>query len=339
MNRFESDLLAQIQRRGDGVTGRVLVACSGGGDSVALLALLWTLRKSLGLELSVAHADHGLRPEATDDAAFVRQLCRALDLDLAEASLGVRAHAEASAQGLEMAARELRWDWLRQEAEQAGACSVATGHTLDDHTETVFLRLARGGGLGCLRPLAPRQGLRWSPLAEIRRADLRTYLASRNLPWREDASNTEPFTARNRWRPILETLRHEAPSLDRHLFETHLQAEEAEHLAQRLIAGWEGERWSIADCGIRFKRDAWAEPDLRWTLDAAFRRLGWPRESALLRGLAPWLTERLARGRKPSTWGNFHLNPEPDGGYLHLRFSCLPGPSTLEGHLGQCPKE
>jgi len=339
MNRFESDLLAQIQRRDDGVTGRVLVACSGGGDSVALLALLWALRKSLGLDLCVAHADHGLRPESPEDADFVRQLCRALDLDLAEASLGVKAHAEASGQGLEMAARELRWDWLRQEAEQCGAIVVATGHTLDDHTETVFLRLARGGGLGCLQPLAPRQGLRWSPLAELRRSDLRAYLVSRDIPWREDASNAEPFTARNRWRPLLESIRHEAPGLDHHLFETHLQAEEASRLARTLIEGWEGSRWSIADEHIVFKHEAWTEPELRWTLESAFRRLDWPRESALLRSLAPWLVARLARGRKPSSWGNFHLNPEPEGGYLHLRFSRLPGPSTLEGHLGKCPKE
>lgn len=339
MNRFESDLLAQIQRRGDGVAGRVLVACSGGGDSVALLALLWTLRKSLGLELSVAHADHGLRPESPEDAEFVRGLCRALDLDLVEASLGVKAHAESSGLGLEMAARELRWDWLRQEAGQCGACAVATGHTLDDHTETVFLRLARGGGLGSLRPLAPRQDLRWSPLAETRRADLRVYLASRNLPWREDASNAEPFTARNRWRPILETLRREAPDLDRHLFETHLQAEEAARLAQARIAEWEGQRWSIKDGGIAFRKDAWSEPELRWTLDLAFRRLAWPREAALLRGLAPWLAERLARGRKPSSWGNFQLTHEPEGGFVHLRCSSLPGPSTLEGHPGEGPKE
>lgn len=319
MNRFESDLLAQIQRRGDGVQGRVLVACSGGGDSVALLILLWTLRKSLGLDLSVAHADHGLRAESAGDADFVRQLCRNLDLDLAEASLGVKAHAESRRIGLETAARELRWDWLRQEAGHAGAGAVATGHTLDDHTETVFLRLARGGGLGCLHPLAPRQGLRWSPLAETRRADLRTYLEARKIPWREDTTNAEPFTPRNRWRPVLDTVRLEAPALDRHLFETHRQAEEAEQLAQALIAGWEGTRWSIVDEGIAFRREPWNERDLRWTLESAFRRLDWPREAALLRGLAPWLAGRLTRGRKPASWGNFHLNPEPGGGYLHLR--------------------
>jgi tRNA(Ile)-lysidine synthetase-like protein len=324
VNRFESDLLAQIQRRGDGVNGRVLVACSGGGDSVALLVLLWTLRKSLGIELSVAHADHQLRPESPEDADFVRQLCRRLDLDLVEASLGVQGHARERGLGIEMAARDLRWDWLRQEAGQAGAAVVATGHNLDDHTETVFLRLARGGGLGCLHPLAPRQDLRWSPLIETRRSELRAYLASRHLPWREDASNAEPFTARNRWRPLLEELRKEAPELDRHLFETHLQAAEAERLARTLIAGWEGTRWSIADGVIRFRREAWTEPELRWTLESTFRQLGWPREAALLRSLSPWLAERLAHARKPASWGNFHLNPEPDGGYLHLRHEPAP---------------
>ena len=324
MNRFESDLLAHIQRRGDGVRGRVLVACSGGGDSVALLILLWTLRKSLDLELSVAHADHGLRPESPEDADFVRHLCRVLDVDLAEASLGVRNHANDRHIGLEMAARELRWDWLRQEAEQCGAEVVATGHTLDDHTETVFLRLSRGGGLGCLHPLAPRQGLRWSPLAEVRRSELRTYLAARNVPWREDASNADPFTGRNRWRVLLESLRQEAPDLDRNLFETHLQAAEAERMAHDLVGSWEGSRWFLSEEAIGLQRGNWTEADLRWTLETAFRRLGWPREAALLRGLAPWLVTRLARGRKPASWGNFQLNPEPSDGYLHLSNGPLP---------------
>jgi len=318
VKRFEADLLTQIQNRGDGVGGRVLVACSGGGDSVALLMLLWTLRKSLELELAVAHADHGLRPESPADADFVRQLCRALDLDLVEASLGVRSHAASRSIGLEMAARELRWDWLREEAAHWGAGAVATGHTLDDHTETVFLRLARGGGLGCLRPLPPRQGLRWSPLVESRRADLRTYLTSRQIPWREDASNGEPFTPRNRWRPLLDHLRQEAPDLDRHLFETHLQADEAEAMARQRIAEWEGSRWQLAEAGIALKQEAWSERDLRWTLESAFQRLGWAREAALLRGLTPWVLKRLALGRKAASWGNFHLNPEPAGGYLHL---------------------
>ncbi len=324
MQRFETDLLGQIQRRGDGVTGRVLVACSGGGDSVALLLLLWTLRKSLGLELTVAHVDHGLRPESEADAEFVRQLCRSLDLDLAEASLGVKAHAADRGIGLEMAARELRWDWLRQEAAGTGATAVATGHTLDDHTETVLIRLARGGGLGSLRPLAPRQDLRWSPLVECRRAALRDYLRARDVPWREDPTNEDPFTTRNRWRRLLEAIRSEAPELDRHLFETHRQAEEAQALAQRLVASWEGTRWSIGDGEVIFSVESWTEPELRWVLEAAFRALGRPVEAALLRGLAPWLADRARTTRRPASWGNFVLHPEPGGRYLHLRQSPPP---------------
>jgi len=319
MKRFESDLLAQIRQRGDGVSGRVLVACSGGGDSVALLLLLWSLRKSLGLELTVAHADHGLRPGSETDADFVRQLCRSLDLDLAEASLGVKAHAAQRGIGLEMAARELRWDWLRQEAAGTGAAAVATGHTLDDHTETVLIRLARGGGLGSLRPLAPRQGPRWSPLVECRRAALRDYLRARGVPWREDPTNEEPFTARNRWRALLDAIRQEAPELDRHLFETHRQAEEAQTLAHRLVASWEGTRWFIDDGEVVFAAETWTEPDLRWTLETAFRALGHPVEASLLRSLAPWLAARATTTRRPASWGTFLLNPEPGGRYLHLR--------------------
>lgn len=321
MNRYEADVLAQIRRRGDGVEGvKVLLALSGGGDSTALLALLWALRKSLGLELCLAHADHGLRAASAEDAAFVRDLARNLDLDLAEASLDVKGHAERAGLGLETAARELRWAWLRAEAEACGAAAIATGHTQDDHTETVLLRLQRGGGAGALTPLPARQGLRWSPLIECRRASLRRYLSGRGLPWREDATNEEPFTARNRWRKLLEGVREEAPLLDRHLWETHLQVRELRELAEEGLAAEEGRSWRLAEGALWLRRGAWSEARLRGTLELAFRRLDWPREAAALRSLAPWLRERLA-GHGPvtaeRTWGNFSLNPEPDGAYLH----------------------
>ena len=181
------------------------------------------------------------------------------------------------------------------------------------------MRLARGGGLGSLRPLAPVQGPRWSPLAELRREELRAYLRGRGVPWREDLTNADPFTARNRWRGLLGPLRAEAPELDRALFETHRQAAEAEASASALVAPGGGARWSLGEASIALRRGAWEEPELRWTLDLAFRRLGWEREADLLRGLAPWLRERLARGRKPSQWGHFQLEPEPGGAWGHLR--------------------
>lgn len=318
MNRFEADVLAQIRRRGDGVEGgRVLVAVSGGGDSTALLSILWALRKSLGMELSLAHADHGLRPESSEDAAFVRDLARDLDLDLAEACLDVKGHADRAGLGLETAARELRWAWLRAEAEACGAAAIATGHTQDDHTETVFLRLQRGGGAGALTPLPARQERRWSPLIECRRESLRRYLSGKGLPWREDASNEDPFTARNRWRKLLASLREEAPLLDRHLWETHLQVRELRALAEASLRAEEGLRWRLADGALWLASGAWDEARLRGVLELAFRGLGWPREAAALRALAPWVLDQLAGHGGVTAWGNFTLNHEPDGAYLH----------------------
>jgi tRNA(Ile)-lysidine synthetase-like protein len=318
MNRFEADVLSQIRRRGDGVEqARVLVAVSGGGDSTALLSVLWALRKSLGLELSLAHADHGLRPGSAEDAAFVRDLARSLDLDFAEACLDVKGHADRAGLGLETAARELRWAWLRAEAQACGAAAIATGHTQDDHTETVFLRLQRGGGAGALTPLPARQDLRWSPLIECRRGSLRRYLEAKGLPWREDASNDEPFTARNRWRKLLASAREEAPLLDRHLWETHLQVRELRELAEAGLRAEEGARWRIELGTLWLAKGDWSETRLRGVLELAFRDLGWPREAVSLRALSPWLQEQLGGHGRVTAWGNFSLNLEPDGAYLH----------------------
>lgn len=310
MNRFEASTLDAIRRRGDGVRdARVLVACSGGGDSAALLITLWAVRKSLGLNLVVAHADHGLRPEAQEDAAFVQALCRRLDLDLVEARLDVRAHAEEQGLGLETAARELRWAWLKAEAASVGAAVAATGHTLDDHTETVLVRLARGGGLGAITPLPARQGLRWSPLIEARRADLRAYLRQKEIPWREDASNEEGFTPRNRWRKLLEHMRQEAPALDVHLWETHAQTAELKAWRDIQVALWRGARWEAQE-GLLLLNGPFSELELRWSLEAAFRELNWCREAERLRALSTWALPILGRkARKPKHWGEWALCP------------------------------
>lgn len=279
---------------------------------MALLAFLWAVRRSLGLDLVVAHAHHGLRPEAPAEADLVRAVCRNADLDLVEAGFDVRARALATGQGLETTARELRWAWLKAQAESLGALAVATGHTLDDHSETVLVRLARGGGTGCLTPLPARQGLRWSPLVEARRLDLRDYLRRRGIPWAEDASNLDPFTPRNRWRGLLGPMRAEAPALDAHLWETHLQVAELEAFRDRQVEAWRGIRWDASGEGVLLA-GPWEEADLRYALSAAFLARDWPREADLLRDLAAWLAPALARRRRrPAAWGRFRLSPAPE---------------------------
>lgn len=313
MNRSESRWLEQIRRRGDGVQGqRVLVACSGGGDSMALLAFLWSIRKTLDLELAVAHVDHGLRTESAQDAEFVSQWARELDLDYVETRLDVRAHAQANQLGLEMAARELRWQWLRTEAQSMDATVVATGHSLDDHTETVLMRLARGSGLGALSPLPARQDLRWSPLIQARRTELRTYLKAKGLEWCEDPTNTENFTSRNRWRKLLVDLRQEASALDIHLWETHQQVAELRAFRDAQVQLWRGLRWDIGNDGIEL-RGAWTELELRLVLDAAFLEAGWKRESDLLKDLAAWMIEHMPSSKSSLTWGNWRLSRSAEG--------------------------
>jgi tRNA(Ile)-lysidine synthetase-like protein len=315
VNRFEATWLAAVRAGGDRVQdAKVLVACSGGGDSVALLAFLWAVRRSLGLDLVVAHAHHGLRPEADREAELVRGLCRSADLDLVEARLAVRDHAAAGGLGLETAARDLRWAWLQSLVAAEGAAVVATGHTLDDHTETVLVRLARGGGSGCLTPLARRQGLRWSPLVQARREDLRAYLRQKRIPWLEDASNAEPFTPRNRWRTLLEAMRAEAPALDRHLWETHLQVAELAALRDRQVGAWRGRRWDLDPGPTLLLAGPWPEPELRWVLEAAGRDGRWPREPDLLRDLAAWMLPHLERKpKKIKEWGGWQLAPAGPG--------------------------
>ena len=321
MKHQEARWLGELQARGDGIRkARILVACSGGGDSVALLAFLWAIRRNLGLELVVACADHGLRPEAAQELELVRGLCRAADLDLVEARLDVAAHAQAQGLGLETAARELRWSWLKSQAAANGALAVATGHTLDDHTETVLIRLARGGGSGSLTPLAPRQGLRWSPLIHARRAELRAYLQEIGVAWLEDGSNQEPFTPRNRWRQLLPALRLEAPALDEHLWETHLQVAELRAFRDQQVSAWRGSRWlprpADAPLGLApgvLLAGAWTESELRLALEAAFRELDWPRQAQLLRDLSAWMwPHTLRKSAKDKYWGSYHLQATPE---------------------------
>ena len=187
----------------------VLVACSGGPDSVALAAALSRCASALGVRLAVGHVDHALRPDSARDAEAVRSIARRLE---APFHLRRLEPIDASELGLEAAAREARYAALADLAEEAGAARVATAHTLRDQAETVLLRLARGGGLGALAGVRRSRPLKGSillvrPLLDVPRESTEAYCRASSLPTVQDPHNVDPRRARTRLRELMPGLR------------------------------------------------------------------------------------------------------------------------------------
>jgi tRNA(Ile)-lysidine synthase len=172
----------------------VLVAVSGGADSVALLTTLVALAPAWCLTLHVLHVDHGLRPDSASDAEFVRALGARLGVpvDVARVQVGVGS--------VEAAARAARYTALEAGAERIGAARIAVGHTLDDQAETVLMRVLDGAGVRGLAAIPPVRGRIIRPLIELRAAAVREALAAAGVAWREDPTNRDPKFLRNRIR-------------------------------------------------------------------------------------------------------------------------------------------
>lgn len=180
----------------------LLVACSGGADSVALLRAAVEVAPGLGWRVEALHCDHGLRREAKGDAAFVESLC---------AQLGVTLHAFGtrlgSGPGMEARARAWRQRCYAQAAASAGARLILLAHHAQDQAETLLLNLARGAGKAGAAGMLPLSSLQGAPrillgrpwLAQTPQA-LRAWLKGHKQAWREDASNRNLALARNRVR-------------------------------------------------------------------------------------------------------------------------------------------
>ena len=182
--------------------GRVLVALSGGADSVALLHILRELEAAAEVVVAgVAHFNHQLRGDAADaDERFCRELAAGLGIPIEVASADVRAIARTARRSIEDAARTARYAFFEAAADRLAADAIAVGHSLDDQAETFLLRLIRGAGARGLGGIRPRVGRVIRPLLEISRDDLRAYAAERRLAFREDASNEDVSIPRNRVR-------------------------------------------------------------------------------------------------------------------------------------------
>lgn len=211
-DQFKDQVQATLQthgmlRKGD----RVLVAVSGGPDSVALLDIL----NHLGFAVEVAHLDHQTRGgDSAQDAQFVRELASALRVPFHLSTHPVAEEAAALGKSFEQHARDVRYAFLEQCARQQGCDALATGHHRGDVVETVMMRLLRGttpGGLAGIPPVREQGGLKIvRPLIECDRALIFAWLEASGLPSREDSSNRDPRFLRNRIRhDLLPRLRHD----------------------------------------------------------------------------------------------------------------------------------
>jgi tRNA(Ile)-lysidine synthase len=183
---------------------RVLVAVSGGPDSVALAHILHELAPRLSLTLGIAHLNHGLRPEAEAEARSVAQLARKLGLPFFLESRDVDAYGRRHGLSLEEAGRTVRYAFYKKVLREEGYRKVATGHHRDDNAEMVLMNLLRGAGpLGLSGIPAVRD--RWvvRPLINLSREQIRAYLDHHRLASVSDPSNTDPRFTRNRIRHLL----------------------------------------------------------------------------------------------------------------------------------------
>jgi len=189
---------------------KVLVAVSGGPDSVCMLHVLNDLKDTLDIQLQAAHLDHGLRDESGEDARYVADLASSLGIPLTMEQSDVAEWRSRRKISLEEAAREVRYRFLDRAARQTGAKRVAVGHTRDDQTETILMHIMRGSGTHGLRGLRPATHIPYGekedgiwvvrPLLEITRQETQEYCIVNNLQPRKDTTNDQVRFLRNRIR-------------------------------------------------------------------------------------------------------------------------------------------
>lgn len=196
--RYVQQTLQDLQMVNSGQT--VLVAVSGGADSVAMLHALHQLRERWAIHLIMAHLNHGMRPSAAADASFVEAMGRDLQIPCICETIAVPAYQRRHKLSPEDAARRVRYAFLRATAQRQGAERIAVGHTADDQAETVLLRLLRGAGLRGLGGIPPIHGPIIRPLIRVHRQAVMGFLQAHRIRFRDDPSNQERRYVRNRIR-------------------------------------------------------------------------------------------------------------------------------------------
>lgn len=186
---------------------KVVVALSGGADSVSLLLIMATL----GYECHAAHCNFHLRgEESMRDERFVEALCQRMDIPLHKTDFDTETYAKTHGQSIEMAARELRYAFFRNIMEETGAKAIAVGHHKNDNAETMLLNIVRGTGIRGVCAIQPINGNIIRPLLCLRHEDILEYLKDKKQDYITDSTNLEDIYSRNKIRlnvlPLLQSI-------------------------------------------------------------------------------------------------------------------------------------
>ena len=249
--------------------GPVIVALSGGPDSVALLDVL----VGLGYSVIAAHCNFHLRgDESNRDMVFATDLCRHMEIVCETISFDVESRRKLTGESVEMACRELRYEWFGTLVEKYGASALATGHHRDDNIETLILNLLRSSGLRGASAISPASNRRISPLLECSRSEITEYLAGRGLSFVTDHTNLENDYSRNKVRNvILPAIESQFPDARQRL------ADSISHLADDM---------KLLDEAVIMWRRQYIRPDNTIVIDEV-KRSGAP-ESLMFRLLEPY---------------------------------------------------
>jgi tRNA(Ile)-lysidine synthase len=212
---------------------KVIVGLSGGMDSMVLLDIL-TL---LGYSCLAAHCNFHLRGEESNrDEIFVKKWCKSIDIPFTSINFDTNQYASDLKISIEMAARELRYNWFETLRRHYQANCIAVAHHKDDSVETVLLNLIRGTGIKGLTGISPKNGYVVRPLLCISRSEIENYILERDIPYVTDSTNSEDLYLRNSIRlnviPLLETLN---PSVKDTIYRTSKNVNEAEKVYSESI--------------------------------------------------------------------------------------------------------
>jgi tRNA(Ile)-lysidine synthase len=212
---------------------KILLAVSGGVDSMAMFYLF----REAGFHFGVAHCNFKLRSRESDsDEQLVEETAMKMGVPFFKKSFPTREYAHNHGVSIQMAARELRYQWFEEIRSQNNYDYIATAHHRDDHTETVFINITRGSGLGGLRGIPLKNGKIIRPIACFSRQQLNEYVYRNKILYREDTSNADDKYLRNRIRHhVIPLLKQINPSLDRAIEELSGSVLQAYELADYLI--------------------------------------------------------------------------------------------------------